>query len=287
MAQTIHVAQASVASGAVADIKVDQILLGGVTIGQLSLEGTSLEIAAASAALSGVRVVLNLDVSFDWWMNLGFWSDSGSASLGSLSFGLDLGNVPIPSLGNIPITVPNIAIANVSAVVAPVAAAGLGGGTFTALSAADLALPKGGFTLAGFAVGGVTIAGVEAPEASAAAISLQEFHPSGSVVLPSASLGPLAIPSVSTADVQTTAPISFNGEAGQQGLGLSLGVFGGTVHVTPTAYVSINTLELQGVSLSGSVTKAILDNIGIPVDVRGIQLSAIDIGQINASGITL
>lgn len=287
MAQTINLAQAAVASGAMADIKVEQIVLGGVTIGQLSLQGTNLDIAAGSAALSGVRVVVNLDFSFDWWINLGFWSDSGSADLGSLSFGLDLGNVTIPSLGNIPLSVPNIAIANLSAVVAPIAAADLGGGTFTALSAANVVLPKAGFTLTGFALGGVTIANVEVPEAAAASISLQDFHPNGNIVFPNASLGPLQIPSVSTADVQTTSPISFNGSASQQGLGLSLGVLGGTFDVTPTAYVSIDALQLQNVALSGSVTKAILDNIGVPVDIRGINMSTIDIGQITATNITL
>lgn len=286
MAQTINLAQAAVASGAVADIKVEQIVLGGVTIGELTLEGTTLDIAAASAALQAVRVVINLDFSFDWWINLGFWSDSGTNSLGSLSFALDLGNVSIPSLGNIPISVPNIAIANLSAVVAPIASADLGGGAFSALTATNIAVPKNGFTLTGFAIGGVTIANVEVPEATAAAVSIQDFHPNGNLVLPSASLGPLQIPSVTTADVQTTAAIGFNGNASQQGLGLNLGVLGGTFDVTPTAYVSIGALQLQGVSLSGSVTKAILDNIGVPVDIQGINLSTIDIGQITAANIT-
>ncbi|HTW61550.1 MAG TPA: hypothetical protein VMD55_07040 [Terracidiphilus sp.] len=287
MAQTVNIAQAAIASGAVADIKIEEIVLGGVTIGQLTLEGTTLDIAAASAALQAVRIVINLDFAFDWWINLGFWSDSGTASLGSLSFALDLGNVSIPSLGNIPLSVPNIAIANLSAVVAPIAAADLGGGTFSALSATNIVVPKNGFTLTGFAVGGVTIANVEVPEAAAAAVSIQDFHPNGNLVLPNASLGPLQIPSVTTADVETTAAIGFNGNATQQGLGLNLGVLGGTFDVTPTAYVSIGSLQLQGVSLSGSVAKAILDNIGVPVDIGGINLSTIDIGQITAANITL
>jgi hypothetical protein len=287
MAQTINLAQAAVASGAAADIKIDEIVLGGVTIGQLTLEGTSLDIAAASAALESVRVVINLDFSFDWWINLGFWSDSGSNSLGSLSFALDLGNVAIPSLGNIPLNVPNIAIANLSAVVAPVTAVDLGGCTFTALTASNIVLPKSGFTLAGFAVSGVSIANVEVPDAAAASLSIQDFHPNGNILLPSASIGPIQIPSVTTADVQTTASIGFNGTATQQGLGLNLGVLGGTFDVTPTAYISIGALQLQGVSLSGAVTKAILDNIGVPVDIQGINMSTIDIGQITAANITV
>jgi hypothetical protein len=95
------------------------------------------------------------------------------------------------------------------------------------------------------------------------------------------------IPSASAADVQSTAPVSLSGTASPEGLGLSLGILGGTLNVTPTAYISIGTLQLQGVSLSGAVTQALLQNIGVPVALRGINLSAIDIGQISAVNIAL
>lgn len=286
MAQTINIAQASVVSGAIADIKIDEIVLGGLTIGQLVLQGTSLNVAAGSAFLDNVRIVITLDFTFGWWINLGFWSDSGTADLGSLSFGLSLGNVSIPSLNNIPLTVPNAVLANLSAAIAPITSIDLGGGTFGATTASNVVLPKSGFALTGLGLGAVSIAGVQVPETTVAAISIQDVHPSANIVLPNASLGPVQIPSATAADVQGTAPVSLSGTASQQGLGLNLGLLGGTLNVTPTAYISIGAVQLQGVSLSGSVTQAILQNIGVPVDLQGISLSNIDIGQVSVASIT-
>lgn len=286
MAQ-MNVAQVSAASGTVADIKVGEIVLGGLTIQQLSLQGTSLDIAAASASLTGVRVVINLDFQFDWWVNLGFWSDSGSADLGSLSFGIDLGNVAIPSLNRIPLSIPNIVVANLSAAAAPITSVDLAGGSFAGLVASNLTLPKNGFTLSGLGVGAVSIASVEAPEATAASISLQDFHANANVVIPSATLSSVQVPSATAADVEATTTVSFNGTASQQVLPLSLGILGGSINVTPTAYISIGTLQLTGVALSGAVTQAILENIGVPVDIKQINLNAIDIAQISATNITL
>jgi uncharacterized protein YjbI with pentapeptide repeats len=286
LAQTVHIAQANVVSGTIADIKVDEIVLGGLTIGQLVLQGTSLNVAAGSAFLDNVRIVITLDFTFHWWINLGFWSDSGTADLGSLSFGLSLGNVSIPSLNNIPLTVPNVVLANLSAAVAPLTSVDLGGGTFGAVAASNVTLPKSGFALTGLGLGAVSIAGAQIPETTVATVSVQDVHPNANLVLPHASLGPVQIPSATAADVQGAAPVSLSGTASQQGLGLSLGILGGTLNVTPTAYISIGALQLQGVSLSGSVTQAILQNIGVPVDLRGINLSNIDIGQINVANIT-
>ncbi len=287
MAQTINISQLNAVSGTIADIKIDEIVLGGVAIGQLTLQGTALNLAAGSAFLDNVRIVVTLDFAFDWWINLGFWSDSGNADLGSLTFGLNLGNVSIPSLNNIPLSVPNVVLANLSAVVAPLTSIDLGNGTFGAIAATNITLPKNGFSLTGLGLGPINIASLQVPETTAAGITIQDLHPNANLKLPNASLSSLQIPSASAADIQGTATVSLNGTASQQGLGVSLGVLGGTLNVTPTAYVSIGAAQLQGVTLSGTVTQAILENIGVPVDLRGINLNTIDIGQINAGTIAL
>lgn len=282
----INLAQAAAASATVADIKIDEIVLGGVTIGQLTLENTSLDLNSGSASLDTVRIVLTLDFHFDWWINLGFWSDSGSADLGSMSFALDLGNISIPSLGTIPLAVPNIALASLNAAFAPITAIDLGGGNLAGIAASSITLPKSGFTLTGLGIGAITVASFQVPDATVGQVSIQEFHPSASIVLPQATLGPVQIPQASAADVQTTAPVSFTGSASQQALSVSLGVLGGSINVTPTAFVSIGALQLHGVALTGSVAQAVLQNIGVPIDVRGFSLNTIDIGGITANNIT-
>jgi hypothetical protein len=283
----MNCAQLSAASGTVADIRVGEIVLGGVTIGQLTLEGTSLDVAAASASLTGVRIVVNLDFQFDWWMNLGFWSDAGSADLASLSFGIDLGSVAIPSFNRVPLSVPNIVLANLNAAVAPLASVDLGGSSFTGLTATNISLPKSGFTLSGLGLGAVSIADVQAPDASAASLAFQDLHLNANLVIPSATLNSVQLPTSSAADVEAGSTVSITGVAGQQSLSLSLGVLGGSINVIPTVYISIGTLQLTGVALSGAVTQAILQNIGVPVDIKQIGMGDIAMTQVSANNITL
>jgi hypothetical protein len=285
--QTFNIAQVTAASGAIVDIEIDQIVIGPITIGQLVLQGTSLDVASGSAFLQNVRIVLELDFSFDWWVNIGIYSDSGTANLGSLFFGIDVGNVSVPSLNNIPLSIPSIAAGNVSASIAPLTSVDLGGGNFTGLTATKIAIPANGFQLTGLGIGAVSVASVQVPQTAVAKVVVQDFHPNGSIVLPSVQLSGLQLPSANAADIQTTTPIGFDGVASSQGLGLNLGVLGGTIWVTPTAHISIGSLLLQGVSLSGKVATATVQNVSVPVDIRGINLSTISIGQIDVTNITL
>jgi hypothetical protein len=287
MAQTINIAQLLAASGTVVDIAIEKIVLGGLTIGQLTLEGTSVDLASGSASLQNVRIVISLDIAFHWSVNVFFWSDSGTIDLGTLSFPLDLGNVVVPALNNIPLTIPNVVLTNLSAAMAPLTSVDLGGGAFRGVTATNLALPKNGFSLTGLGLGAVSVASLQAPEATVAKVSIQDFHPNANIVLPKATLGPLKIPGGSAASIQTTAGIGFSGIASQQSAGFSFGPVGASVSVTPSAFISIGSLMLMNVSLSASVTQAVLANIGVPIDIQGINLSMIDIGQINANNITL
>jgi hypothetical protein len=287
MAQTINIAQLLAASGTVVDIEIDKIVLGGLTIGQLTLEGTSVDLASGSASLHNVRIVISLDIQFHWSVNVFFWSDSGTIDLGTLSFPLDLGNVVVPALNNIPLTIPNVVLTNLTAAMAPLTSVDLGGGAFRGVTATNLALPKNGFSLTGLGLGAVSVASLQVAEATVAKVSIQDFHPNANVVLPKATLGPLKIPAGTAANIQTTAGIGFSGITSQQSAGFSFGPVGANVSVTPSAFVSIGSLLLQNVSLSASVTQAVLANIGVPIDIQGINLSMIDIGQINATNITL
>src|SRR6478609_9441751 len=134
MTQTLNVAEVAAASGSVVDIRVGQIVLGGVTIGQLTLQDTSVDINSGSAFLQDVRTIVTLDFSVHWWWDFGIASDSGTAPLGSLSFPFDLGNVSIPTLNNIPLTIPSIVAHNVTASVAPITGLDLGGGSFNGVT---------------------------------------------------------------------------------------------------------------------------------------------------------
>ena len=98
----------------------------------------------------------------------------------------------------------------------------------------------------------------------------------------------MKIPSAnSSGDITNTSPISTQVLPSPQGLHIfRWGLLAAASPLRPPVTVSIGTLQLTGVALSASVTQAVLQNIGVPVDIKQINLNAINIGQITATNIT-
>jgi len=286
---TIDIAQVAVASGQVAQIEIDKIAPGTAQVGGLSLTTTNLTIKSGSALLSGVRFVLQLEFTLDWWYNFGFLgSGSGTDNLGSVFFPFNAGNVVVPALNNISLTIPNIAAANVTAGIAPILNLALGSAEFNGLLAATVALPSGGFQLGGLGLGPVSIGSLQVPNATVGKVSITDFTPTGNIVVPSVQLNNIELPSASAGDIQSTAPFAINNiQASPQGVSFSAGVFGFTLLVTPIINTNIDSLKLSGVSISGSVSKAQITNVSVPIVITGMNLKTISIGAVDVTNITL
>jgi hypothetical protein len=287
-AHKINVAQLLVAAGQVADVKIDRIVPGPIHIDRLSLQGISADLKSAKALLKSVRLLLELQFSVDWWYNIGIWSDSGSDDLGKIFFPLPIGDVEVPSLSNIVLNIPEVSATNVTATIGPIVNFDLGGGAFTGVSATNAAIPTNGFQLSGLGLISASIGNVGIPQTLVDNVRIQDFSPSGNIVVPNVQLSQLQLPLASAGDVQSEAPIAIDTEATSRGLRFRLGdVFGFTFWVTPFAHAHIASFLLSGLSVSGSVDQASIQNITVPVDIQGISLTTINIGQIDANNITL
>src|ERR1700722_19929183 len=141
VARKINVAQVLAASGTIGDIEIDKIVVGTVQIGKITLQNTNATLHSASAHLQNVRMVLELKFTFDWWYDFGIVSDHGSDSLGSLSFAVPVGDVEVPSLHDIPLSIPSLTAQNASATVPPITNVDLAGGGFTGLQATNATIP--------------------------------------------------------------------------------------------------------------------------------------------------
>jgi hypothetical protein len=285
---TIDVAQITVDSGQVGQIEIDKIAPGAAQVGGLSLTTTNLTIKSGTALLNGVRFVLQLEFTLDWWYNFGLVSGSGTDNLGSLFFPFNAGNVVVPALNNISLTVPNVAATNVTAGIAPILNLALGGAEFNGLLAATAALPSGGFQLGGLGLGPISIGSLQVPNATVGKVSIADFTPTGNIVIPSVQLNNIQLPSASAGDIESTAPFAINNiQASAQGVSFNAGVFGFTLLVTPIINTNIDSLKLSGVSISGSVSKAQITNVSVPIVITGINLKTISIGAIDVTNITL
>jgi len=286
--QKFNIAEVDAASGTMVDLEIDKIVLGSATVGELVLQGTSVDLNSGSAFLQNVQIVLQLEFTFDWWVNVGIWSDSGTADLGTIDIPVSVGDISVPSLNKIPLSIPSMSTTQpITTTIAPLSSVDLGGGVFTGLTATKIALPANGFQLTGLGIGAVSVASVQVPQTTVAKVTVQDFHPNANIVLPSLQMTGIDLPAAKAADIQTTGAININADFAKRGVSLSLGVLGGTISVTPVAQIGIASLLLQGVTVSASVPTATIQNVSVPVDVRGINVSSITVGQIDVTNITL
>ena len=153
----------------------------------------------------------------------------------------------------------------------------------------SIKIPASGFQLGGLGLGPVSIGSVQVPDALVGKVSIADFSPNGNVVVPSVKLNNIQLPSATAADIQSADPIAINNiVASPQGPPpFDIGIFGFTLLVTPTIDTYIGSLELSGVSISGSIAEANIQNISVPIAINGINFNTITIGAIDISNITL
>jgi hypothetical protein len=95
----ITVNQIRAESGTIGDLDVDKVIFGDATIGKIILNETSARLQGAQAYLQNVRMILELKFGLQWKIDFGWLGNwDGTNDLGSLPFGMNLGNISVPSL---------------------------------------------------------------------------------------------------------------------------------------------------------------------------------------------
>lgn len=285
VSRKINIAQLAAGSGTIRDIDIDKVVLGEAHIDKVILEGTKAGIHSGSAFLQNVRVLLELKLSLDWWVDVWVYEDSGTESLGSMSFRLPIGNVQVPSLEDIDLSIPSLSVDNLSADISPISNLDLKGGTFNELDARETKLPASGFQLNGLGLGNFSLSGVQVPKTTTKEATIDRFRPNSDITLPGAQISQIQIPSAVAGTIQS-GPIDVDGVATRRGVGVNFGIFGVTFWVQPVAHINIDSLTLQDVSLSAAINQAKIENVTIPVDIRGIKLKDIEINQVEINNIT-
>lgn len=288
LTKKINIKQLLAASGSLGDIDIEKIVFGTVKIDQVTLQNTSLKVQSASAFLKNVRIILTIDISFKFTVDLPIVPNInfGPSHIGTLSFPVSVGNIDVPSLQNIPITIPNVSVPDVTANVPPITNLDLGGGTFTSLEANSTTTPADGFQVSGLGLGDLTLSNLKLPRTVTQSASIQEFKPNSNIVIPSAQLSGLNLPAVKINDISANA-FNFIADPSAQNINISAGPLGGVITLTPTAHVYVDSLELTGVSVPVTVGQTTVEKISLPVDIRGINLKNIEISQLNVNGLSL
>ncbi|MCK9294799.1 MAG: hypothetical protein M0P70_06910 [Desulfobulbaceae bacterium] len=281
----IKINQVRAESGSIADLDVDKVILGDATINKIILTGTSAKLKGAQAFLQNVRMVLQLKFTLQWKVDLG-WLGSwdGTNDLGSLPFGMDLGNISIPSLANIDMNIPSMSVDNVKAQLSPINNLDLAGARIKKISARETEIPAEAFGLSGIGIGSASIKNLSVPKTATEAVSIEEFTPNAAVVLPGVELANVQIPSARVDNVNTGG-FNFMAQASSRSIGADLGILAIKLIVTPIVHMDVGTMTIQDVVLAATASKLQVQDIQLPVTIRGINLKnmvlqTVDIGEI-------
>lgn len=286
LVKKINIEQILAESGTVGQVTVGQVAVGSVVVDSLTLHNTQAKLTSGNAFLQNVGMTLELHFKLHWWFDIGIYSDSGDEDLGSLGFSMNVGNVAVPSLGNIQMTIPSVTVSNVAAQVNPLQNLDLGGAAFSKLKVTKTTLPAAGFGLTGMALGSLGLSGLGVPDVASEQASIDGFKPNQTVVLPGASLGSVAIPSTAIPDVQS-GTFGLDAQASSRGLKVDFGIFGFTFTVTPVVHLHVGAMTLHDLGLSASVDSIDVQNVHVPLDVKGITLKTLKLHNLTVTDVSL
>jgi hypothetical protein len=288
LTRKIKITELLAGSGKIGDVDIDKIVFGTVHIDTLTLQGTSANIKSGHAYLKNIRVIVSVDIEFDWSVDMGLLGHpGGSTNIGPFNFPFTVGDLDVPSLQDIPLSIPNASTTNLTANVPPLSNLDLGGGVFTRLEATGTDLPSDGFQVTGLGFGGVTLSSLQVPSAETQKATIQEFKPNGEIKIPLVALSDISLPAVNAPDIKTTDAFDFIADPSQQVAKVGVGPISAGFKVTPSVHVFVDSFELTNVAISAGVGQAKVENVGVPVDIRGINLKNIEISQLNINGVSL
>lgn len=284
----IEVPEIASASGNIARIRIGEVSLGQASVDHVDVFNTRTIFDTGNVFLADARALVEIQLSVRWWYDFWFASDSGTASLGSVSFPFTIGNIAIPRLRNIRLEVPTASLDDITARLQPVVNLDLGGGTFTNLELTDTTLPSAGFGLGGIALGAVKLSDVAIPAASSAKLTLGGFSPNGPLVLPSIRVDNLNLPSATAPHIESEGLITVpQATASQRVVPFSLGVIGFDFRLRPVLDLVIERLVIENLSASASIEALDIHNVASPITISNVQLDGLELEQLTIDRITL
>lgn len=288
--RTVDIAQVLAASGTIGSLKVGRVELGEATIDQLVIRDVTTSVRSGKAFLENVRTVTRVQVIVDWWYDVLLDSGNGRDTFTSPLIPIELGNLQVPSLQDINLSVPEVTVDDARAQVTPISNLDLGGGRFEDVKVNATKLPAAGFGLSGLDLGSLTLSEVGVPATATQSVSLAKFQPNGPLALPGVEVSGIQVPAARAPNIVSDSPVTVFGLQPQNPYpvgGLDLGIFGFSIGVKPIIDLQIGVLTLDDVSLSAAIGSLRVAGVTAPVIVRDVALGNVELQQVTVKQISL
>lgn len=263
-------------------VDVGQVKVGPISVGDLVVNNADVTLSQATGSLQDVSVTIRIQVSFEWSIHVGMpdWipdiNEGDTYDLGALEFGpLSVGDISLPSLADIHLTVPALSAAGVSVDVDPMALRATNARA-EGISAGNVTLPADGFALTGLGLGSLQATDIAVPAARIDSATVNRVQ-GDAITLPALTLANLSAPTVSVPSISTAAPVDIPATLATRSLGFDAGILRAAIHLTPSATSHIERLEINNAQASATVNRVVASNVTLPYEVLNLTLSQVGI----------
>jgi hypothetical protein len=274
-------------------IDIGQVVIGPITVGNLTLSNADFAMSAAQGVLTDVNVSISIHISVEWHVHVGLPDgipdiDIGDTSdLGSIGFGpINIGNVVIPGLNNIKLHIPSLTAQNITSAPSSPVTIQLKKVTADNINAANFTLPSAGFSVTGMTLTSAQANGLAVPAANMDQATISHLH-GEPVQIPSFALGNLNMAAAQIPDISSSAPLDIPANLPTQSPGFDAGILKLYLHLTPSALMHIDHLEITNAKASATVNNVVLNNVTLPYDVMNLKLSDIGINTLTIPSINI
>jgi hypothetical protein len=274
-------------------IDIGQVVIGPISVDTLTLSNADFTMSAAQGVLSQVKVSISIHISVEWHVHVGLPDgipdiDIGDTyDLGSIGFGpINIGNVVIPGLNNIKLHIPSLTAQNITAAPSSPVTIQLKNVTADNINAANFTLPSAGFSIAGMSLTSAQGSGLGVPAANMDQATIGHLH-GNPVKIPAFALGNINMAAAQIPDISSSAPLDIPAILPTQSPGFDAGILRLFLHLTPSALMHIDHLDITNAKASATVNDVVLNNVTIPYDVMNLKLSDIGINTLTIPSINI
>ncbi len=266
----------------------------GVDIGDASVERFSLRdirtlVNTGRVTMNNVRTIMDFRIRVSWEVHIWGPNPRGSFTTGTFSMPFDVGDIDIPELDNMDISVPNAVVENTVASVQSIADLSFNGGRIDNIEIADIRLPTNGYGLAGLGFDTFNLSHIGVPDASIGSISIGTLIPEGMLTLPSAEIQNIGISSVSVPSVSTNRSVTVTDiVASPPPIPLiDFRILTVNIQLLPVLTMQVGGVTLDDMEATSTIASATLENMRFPLQVNGMELSDISVSGLRANKISL
>ena len=289
MLRRADVQSVDVESADASTLNIEEVDIGDASVERFSLRDIRTLIDTGRVTMNDVRSIMDFRIRVSWEVHIWGPNPRGSFTTRSFSIPFDVGDIDIPELENMDISVSSAEVEGTVATVQSIANLSFNGGRIDNIEIADIRLPTNGYGMAGLGIDTFNLSHIGVPDASIGTVRIGSLTPEGMLTLPSAEISNIGISSVNVPSVTTNQSVTVTDiVASPPPISLiNLWILTVDIRLLPVLTMHIGGVTLDDMEATSTIASATLENMRFPLQVNGMELSDISVSGLRANEISL